>query len=88
MSSTASRISAAERAMSVLRPGLRTIMIRGGLQSGIADHAEIDGRQIGREPDESPDAFRARATAAATASGARTIIFGGLPKFPTGGDGD
>ena len=66
--STASRISSAEQRLRVLRPGLRIVTVRGGLQDGIADHAEIDGAQIVREPDESSEAFRQRAIACRTAN--------------------
>jgi hypothetical protein len=58
--STASRISSAEQRLRVLRPGLRIVTVRGGLQDGIADHAEIDGAQIVREPERADRVSRAR----------------------------
>jgi hypothetical protein len=86
--SLANRIAGAERAMSVLRPGLRVINIRGGLQSGVASVATIDGARLSPEPGESPDAFRARAMARAREAGSRTLIFGGLPPMSMDGADD
>jgi hypothetical protein len=79
--STASRISAAERAMSVLRPGLRTIIVRGGLTDGVADHAEIDGVPLARNQDETSEAFRQRAIGVAQSTNAKLLVLGGLPAF-------
>jgi uncharacterized Zn-binding protein involved in type VI secretion len=85
MSGIKSRLESAEGRLRVLRPGLREIVVRGGLQDGVADHATIDGAPIVRQPDESSEQFRQRATAEAVASGARTLIIGGLPARSTGG---
>jgi hypothetical protein len=84
--SLANRIAGAERAMSFLRPGLRVIDISGGLQSGIASVATIDGARLEPEPGESPDAFRARAHARARVAGAKTLVLGGLPLMRMDGD--
>jgi hypothetical protein len=80
MSSTASRIAGAEQRLRVLRPGLRVVSIRGGLQPGVADHAEIDGAPIVRQPDESSEAFRQRAIGIAQSTNAKLIVLGGLPR--------
>jgi hypothetical protein len=77
--SIANRIAGAERAMSVLRPGLRTVLIRGGLAPGVADFATIDGMPLARAEGETSEAFRARAREAAIAAGAKVLVLGGLP---------
>jgi hypothetical protein len=46
---------------------------------GVAPIATFSGREWEAAPDESFEAFRARAKAAAKAERARFIIFGGLP---------
>jgi hypothetical protein len=38
------RLAHAEARLAILRPGLRVISIRGGLEDGVADCATIDGR--------------------------------------------
>jgi hypothetical protein len=79
------RLAYAERALAILRPGLRVITIRGGLTADASgDIATIDGDHLKRLAGETSDGFRARARAAAIAAGARTLIYGGLPQH---GDG-
>jgi hypothetical protein len=65
--------------MSVLRPGLRVINIRGGLAPGVADIATIDGEPIARADGETSEAFRARAREVAISSNAKVLVLGGLP---------
>jgi hypothetical protein len=79
MSGLMSRIAGAEARLRLLRPGLRVISIRGGLQNGVADLATVDGVELEPAPGESSDAFRARARESAIAAGAKVLVFGGLP---------
>jgi hypothetical protein len=72
-------LAGAEARLRILRPGLRVIEISGGLEDGVAPIATIDGDQLERLADETSDEFRARAHARARATGARTLIYGGLP---------
>jgi hypothetical protein len=79
-----SRIACAEHALSILRPGLRVISIRGGLKDDASgDFATIDGRPMARADGETSEDFCARARAAAIERAARTLIFGGLRPMPT-----
>jgi hypothetical protein len=82
--SLANRITGAERAMAILRPGLRVINIRGGLTpDASSEFATIDGGQrIDRGATEDVEAFRARAREAAIALGSKVLVFGGLPGEP------
>jgi hypothetical protein len=80
--SIANRIAGAERAMSLIRPGLRVINVRGGLAPGVADIATIDGEPLARSGGETPEAFRARAREVAIAAGAKVLVLGGLPDRP------
>jgi hypothetical protein len=85
--SLSSRIAGAERAMSVIRPGLRTVIIRGGVAPGVADIATIDGEPLARAEGETPEAFRARAREAAISSNAKCLVFGGLPPMDRDDEG-
>jgi hypothetical protein len=72
------RVAAIERRM-VAHLEIMEILVRGGLVPGVALIASFSGREWEVAPDESFEAFRARAKAAAEAEGVRFIIFGGLP---------
>ena len=77
-----SRIAGAEARLSILRPGLRILSIRGGLKDDASgDFATVDGRPLARADGETSEDFRARARAAAIEAGARTLIYGGLPSM-------
>jgi hypothetical protein len=58
---------------------IQTIVISGGLTAGVADIAQFGDVQVERAPDETLEAFRARAQEAAVAAGSDHVIFGGLP---------
>jgi hypothetical protein len=73
------RLAHAEAMLAILRPGLRVISIRGGLEDGVADCATIDGRPFKCWEGEPSDAFRLRAKAYAVDADARVLVFGGLP---------
>jgi hypothetical protein len=55
------------------------ILISGGLGPGVAPIASFSGRHWDAAPGEPPEAFRARAKAAAEAERTPFIVFGGLP---------
>jgi hypothetical protein len=80
------RIATAEGRLAILRPGLREVVIRGGLAPGVADIATIDGEPLARSDGETPEAFRARAREAAIAAGAKVLVLGGLPAWPADRD--
>jgi hypothetical protein len=80
-----SRIAGAEARLSILRPGLRILSIRGGLKDDASgDFATVDGRPLARADGETSEDFRARARAAAIDAAARTLIYGGLPPMLMG----
>jgi hypothetical protein len=64
------------------------ITISGGLTDGVADIATIGAVQIERAPDETVEAFRARAHEAPVAAGSDHIVFGGLRPMPMDGNDD
>jgi Asp/Glu/hydantoin racemase len=80
------RIATAEGRLAILRPGLREIVIRGGLDRGVASIATIDGEPLARAEGETSEAFRARAREAAIAAGAKVLVLGGLPAWPADRD--
>jgi hypothetical protein len=83
----ANRIAGAERAMSVLRPGLREIVIRGGLTADAwGDFATVDGRRVDRGPVEDVETFQIRVRKLAQAAGAKLVVYGGLPAWPSDRD--
>jgi hypothetical protein len=84
MSGLKARLASAEQRLAILRPGIRTVEIRGGLESGVAPIATIDGKPFERWEGEPSDAFRLRAKAYAVDSDARVLVFGGLPPRNTG----
>jgi hypothetical protein len=55
------------------------IVVRGGLGPGVAPIASFSGCHWDAAPGEPPEAFRARAKAAAEAERTPFIVFGGLP---------
>src|ERR1700732_4322146 len=71
------RVAAIERRM-VAQLEIMEIVVRGGLGPGGAPIASFSGREWEAAPDESFEAFRAPAKAAAEAERVRFIIFGGL----------
>jgi hypothetical protein len=83
------RLAALELRLKASVPGIMEIVVRGGLEPGVAPIASFSGREWEAAPDESFEAFRARAKAAAEAEGARFIVVGGLPnvsKAPANSD--
>jgi hypothetical protein len=78
--SLAARIASAEARARILSPGLRVISIRGGLAADASgDRASYGSVHLERAPNETPGAFRARAHEGAKDSGAKVLVFGGLP---------
>jgi hypothetical protein len=73
------RLAVLEQRLKATAPGTMEIVVHGGLGPGVAPIASFSGREWEAAPDESFEAFRARAKAAAEAERARFIIFGGLP---------
>jgi hypothetical protein len=73
------RIATAEGRLAILRPGLRVIVVRGGLAPGVSDIATIDGEPLARADGETSEAFRARAREVAISSNAKVLVLGGLP---------
>jgi hypothetical protein len=73
------RLAALELRLNASAPGTMAIVVRGGLGPGVAPIASFSGRHWDAAPGEPPEAFRARAKAAAEAEGAPFIVFGGLP---------
>ena len=64
-----------------LKPPVRRMLeihINGGFTSGIAPIASFGAHELEARSDETFEAFRARAKAAAEAEGATQIVFGGL----------
>jgi hypothetical protein len=72
------RLAALEQRLKASAAGITEIVVCGGLGPGVAPIASFPGREWEPAPDESFEAFRARAKAAAEAERARFIIFGGL----------
>jgi hypothetical protein len=76
--------------VSEVRTPLTMIIVTGGLPPGSAPPSgrAVDpaGRSLTwtRGPDESEDAFHARAEAEAEAAGCETLVIGGLPIRPRG----
>jgi hypothetical protein len=77
------RLAAAEaRLRKVKGPALLCIMIRGGLEPNGSqqDFAHIGDLLWQRAANETVDAFQCRVREAATASGERFVVFGGLSR--------
>ena len=79
------RLAAAEaRLRKVKGPALLCITITGGLKShGPDNFAQSGDLLLGREANETVDAFQRRVREAAIASGERFVVFGGLPERRT-----
>jgi hypothetical protein len=73
------RLAALEQRLKASAPGIMEIVVRGGLGPGVAPIAIFSGRLWDASPGEPPEAFRARAKAAAEAERTPFIVFGGLP---------
>jgi hypothetical protein len=83
------RLAALEQRLKASAPGIMEIVVRGGLEPGVAPIASFSGRHWDAAPGEPPEGFRARAKAAAEAERTPFIVFGGLPnvsKAPANSD--
>jgi hypothetical protein len=69
------RVAAIERRM-VAHLEIREIFVHGGLGPGVAPIASFSGRDWDAAPGEPPEAFRARAKAAAEVERTPFIVFG------------
>ena len=75
------RLVALEQRLKASAPGIMEIVVRGGLGPGVAPIASCSGRHWDAAPGEPPEAFGARAKAAAEAERTPFIVFGGLPDW-------
>ena len=78
------RLAALEQRLKASAPGIMEIVVRGGLGPGVAPIASFSGREWEAAPDESFEAFRARAKAAAEAERTPFIVFRGSAECVTG----
>jgi hypothetical protein len=73
------RLAALEPRLKASAPEIMEIVVRGGLGPGVVPIAIFSGRLWDAAPGEPPEAFRARAKAAAEAERTPFIVFGWLP---------
>jgi hypothetical protein len=73
------RLAALEQRLKASAAGITEIVVGGGLVPGIAPIASFSGRHWDAAPGEPPEAFRARAKAAAEVERTPFIVLGGLP---------
>jgi hypothetical protein len=81
------RIAGAEARLRLLSPGMREIVIRGGLTPDAStEFARVGDRRIDRGACEDVEAFQNRVRQLAHEAGSRLVVFGGLPSWPADRD--
>jgi hypothetical protein len=74
------RIAGAEARLRLLSPGMREVVIRGGLTDDASgDFAAFGDEYVEREGGETVEAFQIRVRQLAQEAGSQLIVFGGLP---------